>query len=268
MNRFYIIQIKKLKMLVLILIISFFAASFMFFRTSWDIFVFSTENGPKAIYKGDENGKEIALTFDISWGDEKVIPILNTLKQAGIGNATFFLSASWAERHPDIVKRIVEDGHHIGSMGYGYKNYTELEPNEIKRDLSLAQLTFQKLGIKDVALLRPPTGQFDQKVLTIADQYRLTVVHYSINSNDWQNPGVNAIIKNVTKDLKAGDIILLHASDSAKQTEQALPAIIQFIKQKGLKNVTVQELIENSEARSDEVTFAYSLNFLKTKRAE
>ena len=255
MNRFYIIHIKKIKQLLFLIIIAFFTAVFMYFQTIPNIPVFTTKNGPKAIYKGDGSGKKVALTFDISWGDEKAIPILNTLKKYGLTNATFFVSASWAERHPEVVKRIIDDGHQLGSKGYAYKNYTELDTNEIKRDLSLAQHTFQKLGIKDIKLLRPPTCQFDQNVLNIAEQYGLTVVHYSVNSNDWQNPGVNKIIQNVTKHLKPGDIILLHASDSVKQTNQALPAIIQHLKQNGLKNVTVQELIENSNARTNELSF-------------
>ncbi|MCP6379802.1 polysaccharide deacetylase family protein, partial [Klebsiella pneumoniae] len=83
---------------------------------------------------GETDSKDISLTFDISWGDERTEPILNTLKANGIKNATFFLSASWAERHPDTVARIVKDGHQIGSMGYAYKNYANLESSEIKKD--------------------------------------------------------------------------------------------------------------------------------------
>ncbi|MFP9202910.1 polysaccharide deacetylase family protein, partial [Enterococcus faecalis] len=79
------------------------------------------------------------------------------LKANGIKNATFFLSASWAERHPDTVARIVKDGHQIGSMGYAYKNYANLESSEIKKDMNRAQTAFEKLGVKDIQLLRPPT---------------------------------------------------------------------------------------------------------------
>ncbi|MCI4059925.1 polysaccharide deacetylase family protein, partial [Bacillus cereus] len=127
--------------------------------------------GPKVIYKGETDSKDIALTFDISWGDEKAEPILDTLKANGIKNATFFLSASWAERHPDTVARIVKDGHQIGSMGYAYKNYANLESSEIKKDINLAQTAFEKLGIKNIQLLRPPTGQFNKNDLTDAKQY-------------------------------------------------------------------------------------------------
>lgn len=122
-NHFYVWHIKRVKQLIIILIAAFAAASFFYIQRAVPLPVFSTDTGPKAIYKGETDSKDISLTFDISWGDERAEPILNTLKANGIKNATFFLSASWAERHPDTVARIVKDGHQIGSMGYAYKNY-------------------------------------------------------------------------------------------------------------------------------------------------
>ncbi|MEC1666582.1 polysaccharide deacetylase family sporulation protein PdaB [Bacillus mojavensis] len=253
MNHFYVWHIKRVKQLIIILIAAFAAASFFYIQRAVPLPVFSTDSGPKAIYKGETDSKDIALTFDISWGDKKAEPILNTLKANGIKNATFFLSASWAERHPDTVARIVKDGHQIGSMGYAYKNYANLEDSEIKKDINRAQTAFEKLGIKDIRLLRPPTGQFNKNVLSIAKQYNYTVVHYSVNSHDWTNPGVEKIIDNVSRQVSGGDIILLHASDSAKQTEEALPEIIHHIREKGLKNVNVGDLIANTDAKSAEV---------------
>ncbi|MCC2931712.1 MULTISPECIES: polysaccharide deacetylase family sporulation protein PdaB [Bacillus] len=253
MNHFYVWHIKRVKQLIIILIAAFAAASFFYIQRAVPLPVFSTDSGPKAIYKGETDSKDIALTFDISWGDKKAEPILNTLKANGIKNATFFLSASWAERHPDTVARIVKDGHQIGSMGYAYKNYANLEDSEIKKDINRAQTAFEKLGIKDIRLLRPPTGQFNKNVLSIAKQYNYTVVHYSVNSHDWTNPGVEKIVDNVNRQVSGGDIILLHASDSAKQTEEALPEIIHHIREKGLKNVNVGDLIANTDAKSAEV---------------
>ncbi|WP_299094768.1 polysaccharide deacetylase family sporulation protein PdaB [uncultured Metabacillus sp.] len=253
MNQFHIIHMKKIKQLALIIMAAFFTAGILYVENILNFPVFSTSDGPKAIYRGETKNNEIALTFDISWGDVKAEPILDTLKKHNINNATFFLSASWAERHPDIVKRIVEDGHQIGSMGYKYENYRDLEPNEVRKDLSLAQEVFTELGVKNVTLLRPPSGGFNKEVLSIAQKHGYTVVHYSIDSDDWTNPGVDEIVKNTTSSIKGGDIVLLHASDSAKQTNKALPVIIGAIKEKGLKNVSVGELIANAETKSKEI---------------
>lgn len=253
MNHFHVIHMKKIKQLALIMIAAFFTAGILYVENVLNYPVFSTSEGPKAIYRGETKNNEVALTFDISWGDVNAEPILDTLKKQKINNATFFLSASWAERHPDIVKRIVDEGHQVGSMGYAYKNYTDLEPNDIRRDLSLANEVFTELGVKNVTLLRPPSGGFNKDVLKIAEKQGYTVVHYSIDSDDWTNPGVEIIVKNTTSSLKGGDIILLHASDSAKQTNKALPAILKELNNRGLKNVTVGDLIANADAKTSEV---------------
>ncbi|WP_017754824.1 polysaccharide deacetylase family sporulation protein PdaB [Calidifontibacillus oryziterrae] len=252
MRFFYVVNGKKLKQLLIIVIAAFFTASILYIGTIQQS-VFSTENGPMAIYKGESNDDSIALTFDISWGDERAEKILDVLKNEGIKNATFFVSASWAERHPQIVERIIKDGHEIGSMGYHYRNYSDWDDKKIRRDILLADGTLKKLGIKDIKYLRTPTGNFNKKILQIADTYGYTIVHWSIDSKDYTNPGVNLIVKNVIPKLTGGDIILLHASDSATQTEKALPLIIKGIKEKKLKNVTITELISNADIKSEEV---------------
>jgi polysaccharide deacetylase family sporulation protein PdaB len=252
-NHFYVWHIKRIKQLIIIMIAAFATASFFYVQNLLPLPVFSTEGGAKAVYRGDSDTNEVALTFNISWGDQKAMPILDTLKANGIKDATFFLSASWAERHPDVVERIRKDGHQIGSMGYAYKNYSQMKKSEIKKDLAKARHSFQKLGLDDLTLLRPPTGQFNKDVLDVAKQYGYTVVHYSINSDDWTNPGVQKIVQNVNETVNAGDIVLFHASDSAKQTKEALPEIVHHLRSKGLKNVTVSELIANTDAKSSEV---------------
>lgn len=250
---FFITSKHKFKQISLIIVLSLFTAWLLFVKTYSYQSAFSTATGPKAIYKGDTTKKQISLTFDISWGDEKALPILDTLKEKKIKNATFFLSAAWAERHPDIVERIIKDGHEIGSMGYNYKDYTSLEANEIRRDLLKAQDIFTKLQIKQVQLLRPPNGSFNKTVLKIAESLGYTVVHWSNNSNDWKNPGVNKIVTAVSENLHEGDIILLHASDSALQTNQALPMLLQKLKTDGFENVPVSQLISNTKAKSKDI---------------
>jgi peptidoglycan/xylan/chitin deacetylase (PgdA/CDA1 family) len=132
-------------------------------------------------------------------------------------------------------------------------NYTELENAKIRQDLMQAKKVFDTLGIKEITLLRPPGGNFNKNVLKIADSLGYTVVHWSIDSRDWLNPGTKTIIENVTDNMEAGDIILLHASDSANQTAKALPKIIATMKEKGYRNVSVSQLIANGDASSKEI---------------
>lgn len=253
MYLFFITSKRKIKQSLFIVAASFLTAVLLFMQSYSNYSVFSTKLGPHAIYKGDESKKNVALTFDISWGDEQTIPILDTLKRYHITNSTFFISASWAERHPDIIERIVSDGHEIGLMGYVFKDYTNMETTEIKRDINKSIEIFTKLNINNISLIRPPTGSFNKDIIQIADDYGLTVVHWNNDSHDNEVPGISTIIKNVTEDISGGDIVLLDASDSALQTKKALPGLIQELRGKGYQNVSVTQLISNAEAKSKEL---------------
>lgn len=247
---FYTTSKKKLKQIAMITIIAFFTACLVYIQAPKTFSTFSTNKGPMAIYKGDVSKKNVALTFDISWGDENVVKVLEAIKKENIRNATFFLSASWAERHPEIVEDIVKQGHEIGTLGYRYKSYTELTPTEMRRDLIRSDEVFKRLGVKDVKLFRPPNGEFNKDVLKVASQYNLSVIHWSINTEDWRNPGTNKIANKVKNNLNPGDIILLHASDSALQTPKALPLIWDYLKRKGYSNISVSEMLSNTNART------------------
>ncbi|WP_075980358.1 polysaccharide deacetylase family sporulation protein PdaB [Bacillus massilinigeriensis] len=249
MNFFFILNGKTIKQFILIMVAAFFTAWFLYLENIVQVPVFSTKEGPKAVYKGEQN---VALTFNIGWGDEKAEPILDVLKKEKVNAATFFLSGSWAERHPDLVNRIVKEGYEIGILGYDYEDYTELEDAKIRQDLSKAQVAFKKLNIKDIKLVRAPTGHFDQRTLKIAKRFGYTVVHWSVDTKDWTNPGVKEIVSQASK-AKRGDIILMHASDSAKQTAKALPEILEMLEDKNLKLITVSEMIANASSKTSEI---------------
>lgn len=228
---------------------AFFSAWFLFVQNIFNAPVFSTPDGPKAVYKGERN---VALTFNIGWGDERALPIIETLKKENIKSATFFLSGSWAERHPDVVSAIIKEGYEVGMLGYAYKDYSELKDEEIAKDILRAQEAFKKLNVKKIKLLRAPTGHFDRRLLKIGEQYGYTVVHWSVDSKDWMNPGIEKIIQNTDR-ASQGDIILLHASDSAIQTNKALPALLERLRSKKLNFVSVSEMIANAHAESEEI---------------
>jgi polysaccharide deacetylase family sporulation protein PdaB len=250
---FFVTNQRKIKQVILIVILAFVTAWLLFLQQQPHDSAFSTKTGPKAIYRGDDTKKNIALTFNLAWGNELVLPILEVLKKEKLRNATFFISGAWAERHPEIVKQIIDDGHEVGGMGYAHKNYKELEEAEIRKDLQKAQDVFAKQGLKDIKLFRPPYGEFDKTTLKIVNQSGYTFIHWSNNSNDENSPGVTKIVDNVIQKLRGGDIILLHASDVALQTKKALPILIRQLKEKGYTTITISELLANTETKSKEI---------------
>lgn len=251
MKFFYVFSARKLKKLSVIVIAALFTAGILYINGQ-ELMVFSTDKGPQVFYKGDIKDKKVALTFNISWGEKQVQPILDILKEKN-AKATFFLSATWAERYPELTKEISEAGHEIGSHGYAYDNYTSWDDEKIRRDMLRSKQILSELTNKTPTLIRPPAGQFDKRVLNIADKLDLSIIHWSINSRDWQNPGVDAIVDNVMSQLNEGDIIMLHASDSALQTDKALPTLLDQLKNKGYQFAHVTELIFHSQAKSEQI---------------
>ncbi|WP_163539087.1 polysaccharide deacetylase family sporulation protein PdaB [Gracilibacillus sp. YIM 98692] len=253
MKQLYIIDIKKEKKLFLLVPIAFFVALFLFLETNYTPTVFSNQDAPKALSAGDSEHSSISLTFNIHYGNEKLDPILEELRQNDV-RATFFLSGEWAERHPDLLEKIAEDKHEIGMLGYQYKSYVEQDTEAIRRDMLKAKDTFRKLGFEDVYLLRPPNGHINKDVLSIAENQGFKVIHWSINPNDWENPGTDVIKEHVLSNASNGDIVLLHASDAVKQTDKALSTIIPEIKQRGMELTTISEMITQAESKQEELT--------------
>ena len=251
MNFIWVWNVKTLKRYMIIAIAAFFTAGILFVETP-QLAVFSTGDKPVAIYKAETEDKTVALTFNISWGEERAIPILDTLKEHKI-TSTFFVSAAWAERHPEIIERMKEDGHEIGSHGYKHDHYTGWDDEQIKKDIQTAHRIIQEVTQEIPKYLRPPNGAFNERVLKVAEGLSYDVIHWSVDSNDWVNPGVDKIVDNVTSTLANGDIILLHASDSAKQTNEALPIIIEKLKNDGFEFSSVSQLLSGAEVDAKEI---------------
>ncbi len=255
MNIFWVINGQKLKKVLILVIAAFFSAGIIYVeRDAIPVFVSSTgDDEPRAIYSVETEEMKLALTFDISWGHEKPGPILDVLEQKGVTNATFFLSSPWAAHHPEIVQRIKEMGFEIGSHGHKHINYSKLKDEEIRDQILKSHQTLKSLIDTTPTLLRTPNGDFDKRVLRIADELGYTLIQWDTDSKDWLNPGVETIVQNVVSNAHPGDIVLMHASDSCKQTHEALPHIIDQLKQKGYQFVSVSELISGTEADVKEI---------------
>ncbi|MUV38133.1 putative polysaccharide deacetylase PdaB [Lentibacillus sp. JNUCC-1] len=251
MDHFYTIRLNKWKRISVIVVFALFAALFIWFERNGTLSILSNQTAqPAALSKGDSDENAIALTFNISWGEERVHDILDLLEKHQV-QATFFISGEWAEKHPDILESISDGKHEIGMLGYRYKSYLEMEKEQIQKDLRHAKEIFRKLGYEDITLLRPPNGQFDQEILELTDQMGYDVVHWNVNPNDWENPGTEKIVNTVMKNTSNGDIILMHASDAVKQTSEAIDAILPGLKKKGFQFVPISELMSQAHAESE-----------------
>ncbi len=210
----------------------------------------NTSQPPSAIYKVDTSQKVVALTFDISWGEKMPGPILNVLKTKNVQKATFFLSGPWIMHHQEVAKQIKSMGYEIGSHGYMHKDFSEQTDHWIREQMGKAEHSFKEVLNLKPSLIRTPNGDFDQRVLRLLHQMGYTVIQWNTDSLDWKNQGVEYMVSRVLTRAVPGDIILMHASDSAKQTASALPQIIDGLRAKGYQFVTVSELISGVESHT------------------
>jgi polysaccharide deacetylase family sporulation protein PdaB len=203
-----------------------------------------------AIYKVDTDKKIVALTFDISWGEKAPGPILDILEKKGVKKATFFLSGPWTTTHPEIAKRIKTMGYEIGNHGHRHDDFPKYNNGWITEQVTKAeQAIYEVTGVK-TKLIRTPNGAFDKRVVKHLNSMGYTVVQWHTDSRDWMRPGPDKIVERVLTKAVPGDIILMHASDSALQTIDALPRIIDGLRQKGFEFATVSELIAGAGVTS------------------
>jgi len=197
----------------------------------------------KPIYQVETEKKVVALTFDISWGDKTPMPVVEILKANHI-KSTFFLSGPWVKQYPEVPKRIKSDGHEVASHGYRHINLSNLSKNEIKEEIMKAHKNIKEVTGVDANLIRTPNGDYNDQVIEAVHECNYEAIQWSVDSLDWMNPGVTTITERVSKKVHPGAIILMHASDTCKQTVEALPQVIKELKSQGYEFVTVSELMK------------------------
>lgn len=195
------------------------------------------------VYRAVTREKKVALTFDISWGQDMPPRVLDALKAEGV-RATFFLSGPWARSYPDLVKRIAAEGHEIASHGYEHVNLSGYSREFITDNIRRTHEILAELTGQQPRFFRPPNGDFNDLVVQTAAELGYVTVIWSLDSLDWKRLSSQEIAQRVVSRCKQGDIILMHASDSAPGTPGALPAVIQGIRAKGLEIVRLCELMQ------------------------
>ena len=198
---------------------------------------------PHAIYKIETEKKLAALTFDISWGTKVPGPVMDTLKKYDV-KSTFFLSGPWTLKYPEYPERLVQEGHEIASHGNNHIDLDKESREKVRQEISAAHEAIKDVTGVSPTLIRTPNGAWNDMVLSVADELGYKVIQWSADSLDWKKPGVDAIVKRVLNKVHPGAIILMHASDTCLQTPEALPGVIEGLKEQGYTLVTVSELLK------------------------
>ena len=212
------------------------------FTDGWDAIATSSAKRELPIYCVKTDKPQVAISFDAAWGNDDTRKILDTLKKYKI-KTTFFMTGGWVKEYPDDVKAICNEGHDLGNHSENHKHMSQLSSPEISEELNKVTQKVKDLTGVTMSLFRPPYGEYDNQVITQAKACGYYPIQWSVDSLDWKNYGVNSIIDTILnhKDLKNGAIILMH--NGAKYTAEALPKVIEGLKEKGFEIVPISQLI-------------------------
>ncbi|MGI6562086.1 MAG: LysM peptidoglycan-binding domain-containing protein [Clostridia bacterium] len=193
-----------------------------------------------AIYRGNPNRRAVALTFDATYGDNQTVRLLQILRDNNI-KATFFLSGIWPMNYPELAQAIAREGHEIGNHSLTHPHMTQISQAEATNQLVRTNALIQTVTGVRPYLFRPPFGEYNQSLLNIAARLGFLTIMWTVDSLDWQNPGVAQIAERVVNNAVPGAIILMH--QGAYQTPDALLSIIPRLMQLGYGFGTVTEVL-------------------------
>jgi peptidoglycan-N-acetylglucosamine deacetylase len=183
----------------------------------------------------------VAMTFDDGPSAETTPRLLEILKQRNI-KATFFLIGQNAAANPDIVRRILAEGHEIGNHSWTHPQLSKLSDDRVTAEITKTQNAIKDASGYTPTLLRPPYGAITARQREwIANQFGLNIILWSVDPFDWKRPGSSVITQRILSQVRPGAIILSH--DIHKQTVDAMPATLDGLIAKGYKFVTVSQLI-------------------------
>ncbi|SNX55083.1 polysaccharide deacetylase family protein [Thermoanaerobacterium sp. RBIITD] len=192
------------------------------------------------IYSVDIPDKRVAISFDASWGSDKTEKLLNILKDKNI-KTTFFLTGLWVDKYPNLVKKIAEEGHEVENHSNTHPHMSQLNENQIIDELKSNEEKIINLSGKKPTLFRPPFGDYNNRLIETAKSLGYYTIQWDVDSLDWKGLDTEAIIERVLPNVKNGSIILFH--NNGNFTADALPYIIDKLKEKGFQIVPVSQLI-------------------------
>ena len=165
------------------------------------------------LFIGDSTNKQIWLTFDEGYENGCTADILDTLKEKNV-RAVFFVTYDYCKRNPELVKRMIAEGHTVGNHTWSHPSLPECSPDELYSELSLLHEYVRDEFGYDMYVMRPPKGEFSQRVLACAKELGYTTVLWSFAYPDWDvnnQPDPEQAFQKITGKSHNGAVYLLHA---------------------------------------------------------
>ncbi|HHU20009.1 MAG TPA: delta-lactam-biosynthetic de-N-acetylase [Bacilli bacterium] len=197
-------------------------------------------------YLDDSGEKSVYLTFDNGYEAGYTEGILDVLTEEGVP-ATFFLTGHYVRSAPEIVQRIVADGHIIGNHSYHHHDFTELTKEKYRQELTDLDRAVESItGVERLQYLRPPRGVFNEQTIEWANEFGYLHMFWSVAFVDWhsdQKKGWESAYQQVIDQMHPGAIILLHTVN--EDNALALSHLIKELKAQGYTFKSLDDLVIN-----------------------
>ncbi len=193
------------------------------------------------VYRGEQEKKTVAITFDDGPSPATTPAILDILKKNEVP-AAFFCIGEKVVENPEIVQRIAGDGHVMGNHSYTHHFLFDIFGHDsMVREMRTTNKAIEKITRKRIHLFRPPYGVTTPVLARAVKKAKMNAVGWSLRSMDTVTKDPKKLVNKITKQVKAGDVILLH--DTMPVTVEALQGIIDAIRAKGYDIVPADKLL-------------------------
>ena len=191
-------------------------------------------------------GNMVALTFDDGPDGVYTGMVLDVLKAYDVP-ATFFLIGQNVQKYPEVVQRIVGEGHVIGNHTWSHPRLTEIAANEIADQIVKTEDMLEAVTNLRTRLMRPPYGAVNLDTLEQLIELDYSIINWSVDSVDWRDQDVDLILINTLPHVRDGAIMLFHTArgigHNPTATAYALPELIETLRKQGYNFVTVDKLL-------------------------
>ena len=197
-------------------------------------------NYKNVIVNGDSDVKSVALTFDDAPDENNTYKLLDILRDHDVKAAFFMIGGTMQDDNVTVVKLTYDQGHLVLNHSFNHPRLTNLDASDIDLQLTRAAQRIESITGQYPILIRPPYGSINTTVVDRINEQGMTTVLWSLDSLDWTLKDPEAVIQNVTSNIRNGDIILMHRN---RVSVAALPKVIEILKEKGYTFVKLDEML-------------------------
>ncbi len=211
--------------------------------------VSSSTNENLPIYNVQTEENAVSLTMNCAWNADDIDSILDTLNKCNV-KITFFIVGDWADKYPEAVKKISENGHEIGNHSNTHPHVNKLNIDKNCEEIAKCSEKLKNITGKEVNLYRCPYGEYNNTVINAANSLNYYSIQWSLDTLDYTGLTGNEMWNRLDEKLKKGDIILMH--NGTKHTADSLELLIKNIQSKGLEIKKVSDILYKENYKINE----------------